>query len=156
MFGCVTGKKKPYWHFARGHSMDRFADFLLDVYRYIPPTVTLVDAVVAMEGAGPIGGQAKPVGWLIGGTDAIACETLCAQLLGLAPLDLPIVRAAQRADYGCWKQNNIEVLGDGEIFTPVSDFIIPELIPVRFSLPRVFKSIAKEAYARLRGQGVGG
>jgi uncharacterized protein (DUF362 family) len=149
MFGCVTGKKKPYWHFARGHSMDRFADFLMDLYRYMPATVTLIDGIVAMEGKGPIQGTAKTLGWLVGSTDAIACETICATLMGLSPSDLPILRAARRADYGGWNLDAIEVRGDADSLSPCPDFAIPDLIPVRFSLPRICKSIVQGAYTNL-------
>lgn len=150
MFGCVTGKKKPYWHFARGTSPERFADFLLDVYRQCPATLSIVDGIIAMQGNGPINGEVYPLGWLVAGPDAVACEAVCAHLIGLEPDRLPLLRAAKRATYGRADLTNIECLGDSILDYHCMDFQIPDQVPIRFSPPRVVKSILKGMLVSLK------
>jgi len=141
MFGCVSGKQKPYWHFARGQSRDAFADLLLDIYKQIPVTLSLIDGIVAMQGHGPINGGPRQVGWLVAGPDAVACETVCAHLVHLTPEQIPLLRAARRAGFGASDLSQIDCRGDSIHEHRCRDFHIPSLIPIRFSLPRVIKSV---------------
>ena len=83
MFGCVSGKRKALWHFTKGHHQNEFCELLIDIYKYLNPALTIIDAVTAMDGPGPIRGRPRPLGFLLGGTDPIACETICAKLIGI-------------------------------------------------------------------------
>ncbi len=141
MFGCVSGKKKPYWHFARGQSRDTFADLLLGIYRQIPTSLSLIDGIVAMHGNGPINGDPCDVGWLVAGADAVACETVCAHLVHLTPEQVPLLRAARRADFGVSDLAQIDCRGDSIDENRCADFSLPSLVPIRFSLPRVIRSV---------------
>jgi len=143
MFGCVSGKAKPYWHYARGASREKFSSFLIDIYRFIPPIFTLIDGIIAMEGPGPISGSPRNLGWLIGSTDPIACECVCAQLIDKKTDLFPIIKAAQTLNYGCFQSDAITIKGDSPSDGICSDFQLPELIALRFSLARVIKSIIK-------------
>jgi len=144
MFGCVSGKKKALWHFTKGHNPDEFCELLIDIYRYLNPALTIIDAVTAMDGQGPIRGRARPLGWLIAGTDPIACETICAKLVGIKPDDIPIINVARKLSFGCSDPAKIEIAGDDFPQSICTDFELPELIPIRFSLPHVCKSICKQ------------
>jgi len=144
MFGCVSGKKKAIWHFTKGSRQDDFCELLIDIYRYLHPALTIIDAVTAMDGRGPIRGRARPLGWLIGGTDPIACETICAKLVNIVPEDVPIIKTAKRTGFGCTDPAKIEIAGDDFPQTICTDFVLPELVPIRFSLPHVCKSICKQ------------
>lgn len=149
MFGCVSGKAKPYWHYARGASLEKFSEFLINIYRFIPPVFTLIDGITAMEGPGPINGSPRALGWLIGSTDAIACEVVCAQLMGKNPELFPIIKSARTLDYGCSQPEHIELIGDEPTSGTCPDFQLPELIPLRFTLGRVAKSITMGLLGRL-------
>ena len=146
MFGCVSGKRKALWHFQKGKNADDFCRLLIEIYQYLNHALTIIDAVIAMDGPGPINGRARPLGWLIGGTDPIACETICAELVGIKPQNIPIVKTAEKIGFGCSNQADIQISGDGfpqEVYT---DFQLPEMIPIRFSLPHVCRSICKQAF----------
>ena len=144
MFGCVSGKRKALWHFRKGHSQDEFCELLIDIYRYLNPALTIIDAVTAMDGPGPIRGRARPLGWLIGGTDPIACETICAKLVNIEPENIPIIKTAKQTGFGCSDPAKIEIAGDDFSQSICTDFKLPELISIRFSLPHVCKSICKQ------------
>ncbi len=119
------------------------------------PVLTIIDAITVMDGPGPIRGRARPLGWLIGSTDPIACETICARLIGMEPESLPIVKTAMeinkekgedhknfcRADF-----DKIKISGDEFPEYICSDFQSAKLIPIRFSFLRVCKSISKQIW----------
>ena len=144
IFGCVSGKRKALWHFKKGKNADDFCRLLIEIYQYLKPALTIIDAVIAMDGPGPINGRARPLGWLIGGTDPIACETICAGLVGIETNNLPIVKTAQKMGFGCSNPSDIEISGDNFPKEVCTDFKLPKLIPIRFSLPHVCRSICKQ------------
>jgi uncharacterized protein (DUF362 family) len=122
--------------------------------------VTIIDGIVAMHGQGPIRGKSKPLGWLIGGIDPIACEVVCCRLIGLEPDRLPILQAARQIGFGCSDLEQIEIVGDALPSTPCPDFELANLMPVKFSFGRVCRSITRQLLARpieigkTRGRGV--
>ncbi|UCC99296.1 MAG: DUF362 domain-containing protein [Phycisphaerales bacterium] len=144
MFGCVAGKRKALWHFTKGGNTSDFCELLIDIYRFLNPALTLIDAVMAMDGPGPIGGRSRPLGWLIGGADPIACETICAALVGIEPQNLPIIETARQSGFGCCDAARMNLAGDDYSTSICTDFQLPELVPIRFSLLHVFESICKQ------------
>ncbi|MGD0573006.1 MAG: DUF362 domain-containing protein [Sedimentisphaerales bacterium] len=152
MFGCVSGKWKAYWHFAKGGNEKKFCKLLIEIYKLLSPALTIIDGVIAMDGPGPISGRARPLGWLIGGTEPIACEIVCSKLINLSPESLPIVRTAKQIGFGstklaaggCTNFDDIEIAGDTFPETVCTDFVLAKPIPIRFSLFHVCKSICKQ------------
>ena len=150
MFGCVSGKHKALWHFRKGDNPATFCELLIDLYRYLDPVLTIIDAVVVMEGQGPIRGKSRPLGWLIGGADSTACERICCQLVGIAPEQVPILTTARQVGFGCGEMDQIEVLGD-PLPTPCPDFLMPVLMPVKFSFYHICRSVARQILLLARG-----
>ncbi len=146
MFGCVSGKRKALWHFRKGKNADDFCRLLIEIYQFLHPALTIIDAVTAMDGRGPINGRARPLGWLIGGTDPIACETICAKLVDIEPANLPIIKTARKIGFGCSDPDKIQIAGDDFPQSVCTDFQLPRMIPIRFSLPHVCKSICKQGF----------
>jgi uncharacterized protein (DUF362 family) len=150
MFGCVPGKRKPLWHFRKGADQLQFCKLLIDIYRYLNPAMTIIDAVSAMDGPGPIRGRTRPLGWIIGSTDPIACEIVCAKLINTEPDTFPIIRTARQVNFGCSNIEEIQIAGDDYTNEICTDFEPAALIPIRFSLPHVLKSVAKQIFLLLR------
>ena len=146
MFGCVSGKHKALWHFSKGKTADEFCEFLIDIYRFLNPAFTIIDAVTVMDGLGPIRGRPRPLGWLLGGTEPIACETICCKLVNISPQNIPIIKTATNLQFGCSNPDKIKIVGDSLPQNPCTDFEIPRLIPIRFSLLHVCKSICKQIF----------
>ena len=144
MYGCVAGKEKAFWHFAKGHSYDSFCRMLIGIHRQLAPVVNLIDGIVGMEGQGPISGSPKSVGVLIAGMDAIACEYVCCRLIGFDPAALPILQAAARIDFGVQQDQAIEIVGDDWHSLICTDFKPAEQTPLRFTFLRICKSIIKQ------------
>ncbi|HEX5217317.1 MAG TPA: DUF362 domain-containing protein [Vicinamibacterales bacterium] len=83
LFGCVPGAvygwPKNILHI---HGIDQS---ILDLTATIRPGLTIVDAVVGMEGDGPIMGRSRDVGFIGIGTDVVAVDATCARIIGLDP-----------------------------------------------------------------------
>ncbi|MBN2270848.1 MAG: DUF362 domain-containing protein [Sedimentisphaerales bacterium] len=151
MFGCVAGKRKALWHFTRGKT-EEFCELLIEIYKYLSPALTIIDAVQAMDGQGPIRGRTRPLGWLIAGQDPIACEIVCSELVDIDPANLPIVNQAKVMSFGCHDRKKIQTIGDDYSQSIATDFKLPILVPVRFSLLHVCKSICKQIILLAKGQ----
>jgi len=144
MFGCVAGKRKAIWHFRKGGNTDDFCEFLIDIFEFLNPALTIIDAVIAMDGPGPIRGGARPLGWLIGGTEPVACETVCCKLVNIKPEELPIIKTARQMGLGCSDAGKIEIAGDNFSENICTDFELGKPVPLRFSFLHVCKSICKQ------------
>lgn len=92
MYGCAPGRRygwpKNVLHYK---GIDNCA---LDLTRLIKPGIQFVDAVIAMQGDGPINGTAKDAHFLMVGTDAAAVDSTCARIMGIDPQNVPYLRAA--------------------------------------------------------------
>lgn len=144
MFGCVSGKRKALWHFRKGGNDNDFCRLLIEIYKFLNPVLTIIDAVTIMDGPGPINGRARPLGWLVGGTDPVACETTCCKLVNISPDDLPIIKTARKIGFGCSDISRIELVGDNFPQKPCMDFVLARPIPLRFSFLHVCKSICRQ------------
>lgn len=152
MFGCVSGKKKALMHFRKGKNQGDFCELLIDIYEFLHPVLTIIDAVTIMDGPGPIRGRARPLGWLISGTDPIAIETVCARLVDIEPEKIPVIQAAKRLNFGCADFDKIKILGDEFPQNVCTDFEQAVQIPIRFSLPRICKSISKQVWLIIKDE----
>ena len=72
--------------------------------------VTLVDGMIAMEGNGPVYGDPVEMNMILASQDLVASDTICAQLIGLAPHAIEHLRLAEKRGLG--SSEEIEVLGD--------------------------------------------
>ncbi|MGE5297440.1 MAG: DUF362 domain-containing protein, partial [Solirubrobacterales bacterium] len=151
MFGCVSGKHKALWHFRKGDDETEFCKMLIGVYEHLAPVLTIIDGIVAMEGQGPIRGPSRPLGWLVAGTDPIACELTCCRLIDLDPDRLPIVRMAKEIGFGCSDLSQIEIVGDA-LPEPCRDFVLAELGPIKFSFLHICRSLLRQMILLAQGR----
>jgi uncharacterized protein (DUF362 family) len=86
--GAVYGWPKNILHI---HGID---PSILDIVATIRPQLAIVDAVVGMEGDGPIMGTARPVGFIAMSTDVVAVDATCARVIGVDPEKMPYLHAA--------------------------------------------------------------
>jgi len=96
LFGAVPGMAKFAYH-AGFNRPARFAEMLLDVLVASGACFHVVDAVVGMEGNGPRQGDARAVGVIAAGADALSVEAAMMSVAGLdLSLDLPLAAAVGR------------------------------------------------------------
>jgi len=93
MFGIVVGTAKPGWHL-QARDPVRFADMLLDVWRTLPPGLSIMDAVIAMEGGGPNAGDPLDLGLVLASPSALAMDNVGGAIAGLAVERHPVLYQA--------------------------------------------------------------
>ena len=77
--GAVYGWPKNPLH------VHGIANSILDLTATIRPHFAIVDAVIAMEGDGPIMGRPRSLGFVAMGSDPVAVDATCARVIGLDP-----------------------------------------------------------------------
>lgn len=85
MFGAVIGLRKPQLHLKAGQDKALFALMLLELCEQIAPALTIVDAVIGMEGNGPGSGDPVKIGALLAGSNPLSVDAVAIDLLGLKP-----------------------------------------------------------------------
>ncbi len=95
MFGTIPGIIKPEYHY-RFPNYDDFADMLLDLDEYFHPEISIVDAVVGMEGNGPTAGTPTEIGCILASHSPHNLDLLAAHLIGYERENVPTLMAAYR------------------------------------------------------------
>ncbi|MGB2980988.1 MAG: DUF362 domain-containing protein, partial [Candidatus Zixiibacteriota bacterium] len=124
MFGSIPGFRKAVYHKEAPKPKD-FAKVIVDIFSLTKPHVTLVDAIVAMEGDGPSSGDPKYAGLLLAGTDAVALDMLAARIMGFKDGEIDITVEAQRRGLGPKSFEQIEILGEDLSQIPLPKFVLP-------------------------------
>ncbi|MFA6170399.1 MAG: DUF362 domain-containing protein [Candidatus Margulisiibacteriota bacterium] len=110
MFGCVPGFFKTEFHRLAPHPRD-FANLLVDVFQISRPGLTIMDAVIGMEGAGPSHGTPRQLGAIIASPDGVALDTVAAYLIGFDPRDIDMIQIAGERGLGVAALEQIEIAG---------------------------------------------
>ena len=95
MFGAIPGTAKIEYNMRLAES-DRFADALIDIFFAARPALTIMDAVIGMDGAGPSAGDARQIGVILASEDAFALDFAALQIVGANPAGVPVMVAAMR------------------------------------------------------------
>ena len=103
--GAVYGWPKNLLH-VRG-----IDNSIVDIAATVKPHFTIVDAIVAMEGDGPIMGRPRTMGFLAMGSDLPAVDATCARIIGLDPAKIPYLSMAG-GFLGNTREKNIEQRGE--------------------------------------------
>jgi uncharacterized protein (DUF362 family) len=94
LFGCVPGGVYGWpKNLLHVHGID---NSIMDLVSTIKPNFTIVDAVVAMEGDGPIMGRPRSMGFIAMGSDLVAVDSTCARVIGFDPGKLPYLAESSR------------------------------------------------------------
>jgi ferredoxin len=135
LFGLVPGSLKIGYH-SKLVDRELFCEGLLDLMLFVQPVLTVMDAVVGMEGEGPTGGEPRQIGAIVSGRDPLAIDTLGALLVGVDPLTVTTTRLAAARGLTTGNIQDITVVGDTLDSLQVHDFcqgldapLDPGLIP---------------------------
>lgn len=97
LFGVIPGTLKAEYHQRMADPMV-FANMLVDIAEFVKPRISLIDAVVGMEGNGPSGGTPRFAGALIASTSPHEADIVATSLMGLEAMEVPTLKCA--ADRG--------------------------------------------------------
>jgi len=136
-FGCVCGFRKSLAHQTLGRDNRRFARMILDVLAALPPSTSLLDGVVAMHKAGPVGGEPFRLGLMAAARNPVALDTAIYTMLGISPEFPPLWREALAMGLAGATPVAIEYpLESPESFNATGFVTPPGLSPLRFEPKR--------------------
>ncbi len=111
MYGVIPHGQRLQLHGEYPNS-DDFSRMLTDVFAVIRPQLTVMDGVVAMSGEGPASGRLVGLGIILASADAVALDTVAADIIGLKPSDVYTTRYAAERGLGTGEMDKIEVVGE--------------------------------------------
>ena len=82
---------------------------IIGLYQTLPPVLSVVDGIIGMEGNGPLAGEMVKHGMLAAGSDPLAVDTICAQLMGFSIDTIPHLAGGAAAGIG--QARHIETRG---------------------------------------------
>ena len=139
LFGSVIGTSKAAWHLKAGVERELFARLLLEIYLLRKPDLNIVDAIIAMEGNGPGGGDPRRVGLLICGTNPVAVDSIAAEVVGIPRRLLHVERMAEKLKLEGGERGLIRTIGADLEDVRIKDFRLPHISDVQFGLPSFLK-----------------
>jgi uncharacterized protein (DUF362 family) len=86
--GGVYGWPKNILHWA---GID---ESIVDLHAALPNHFAIVDGIEAMEGNGPIQGERKHLGVIVGGRDMVAVDATCCRIMGIDPARVKYLQIA--------------------------------------------------------------
>ncbi|HPP75859.1 MAG TPA: DUF362 domain-containing protein [Armatimonadota bacterium] len=143
IFGCIPGKRKAFFHAQAGDDRETFAQMLVDLLRALPPQLSIMDAVVGMEGDGPVDGKIRPVGLILASVDPVALDAVASAVLGIDPMIVETTRIASSEGLGVADLKKIEVLGEPIENVTCSGFIEPRSKSLWTDIPRPIRQLLK-------------
>lgn len=125
LYGCIPGKRKALYHVQFQDILD-FCTLLVEINLRLRPRLHVMDAIVAMEGNGPRGGDPRPMNVLVLSTDPVAVDATCCRLVDLDPAFVPTTVVGRQMGLGYDDAESIEYLGDA-----LESFVQPDFQLIR-------------------------
>lgn len=121
-FGYVAGGDKLRIHSAcpRPH---QFAKALVDIYSIRPPDLTIMDAVVGMQGNGPANGSPVALGKIMASDNTVSLDAAAVCFLGQKPRSVPHIQEAGKRGLGEIDPARMQIQGQ---LQPVANFRFPQ------------------------------
>lgn len=107
MFGILPGRAKVNAH-VMGGNVERFSNILIDVYLAVKPKISIMDAIIGMEGNGPVGGRRKKTGLVLVSKDAISLDIVASKIIGFKPHELELLKTIKKRNLA---PNKIKIIG---------------------------------------------
>ncbi len=145
VFGCIPGKRKVQWHFNAGVNREAFARMLVELSAIVKPALTVMDAVIGMEGNGPGSGDPRRIGVVMAAPDPVALDVVAGTIVGADPDTLYVIRAAAAANIGETRLKRIVVRGESLEKVRLGNFRLPPQEHLEWRLPEWGRRLLKDA-----------
>jgi len=145
MFGAVVGLRKPRLHLQAGIDKAFFALMLLELCETLAPALTIVDAVIGMEGEGPGSGDPVQIGVLLAGRHPQAVDTVATELVGLQANQVWIQQQAIATNRPYTQLKQLEIVGDPLESLKIKNFRPAKMTDVNFGLKGGLKHYLRDA-----------
>ena len=125
LYGCVSGARKAHLHFRYQEPSD-FGLMISDLLELVNPRISILDAVVGMDGEGPSHGRPRNIGLLMASPDPVALDVVAMHVAMADPMTVGPTTSG-RADaglpYAC--ENGI-VTPHVSLGRPLAQRIVPD------------------------------
>jgi len=122
LFGVVPGHEKSAFH-SRFPEAEEFSEMAIDLHGAVVPVLHLMDAVVGMEGNGPLSGTPAPVGLILASRNPHALDLVACRIIGIPENIVPTLRAAE--ERGLIDGEPV-IVGDDPALLKSSPFCLPD------------------------------
>lgn len=122
LMGTVPGLFKFNLHKKSPHPLG-MSEIFADILSVVKPMLTIMDAIVSMEGEGPIAGRLRHTGFILASFDPVALDVVASTLMGIDPCCVSTISACAKRGLGAGSLAQIEVVGE-----KISDFSIPKFL----------------------------
>lgn len=97
----------------QGHHRADLSQKIVDLHRIVPPDITIVDGLWAMEGQGPWEGTPVKMDVIIAGVDTVAVDATAARCMGIDPFnEVVAIRVANAYGLGTANEHEIDIVGN--------------------------------------------
>ncbi len=126
-FGVIPGLTKPGYH-AKLHDTGWFARMCLDLSLFVSPRISIMDAVIGMEGNGPHNGIPRHVGLLVASINPLALDVVAGEIMGIERENNPILIEAEKRGLSPNRLEQVELMGIDATALRIPDFKLPTTI----------------------------
>lgn len=105
----ANGRVWARWPWLDAEGVDAHHRSIMELYKQLPADVGIIDGVVAMEGNGPVEGDAVNMGVVLAGFDPVAVDAVGATLMGIDPTEVPYLSLCQQEGLGTIDMTRIDV-----------------------------------------------
>jgi len=138
---------KAQFH-VRAQGAENFSRMLVDLMLLIRPRLSIMDAIVGMEGDGPSNGDPRPIGAILAGRDPVAVDAVASALVGIEPFQVPTTRIGHRQGAGVGELDSIEMQGASLSDFEVRDFRLPSAPSLDIRLQGLIRPLRRRFLAR--------
>jgi len=147
MFGTVPGFRKAGMHKLFPKPAE-FAAMLVELYSHVRPAVSIMDAVLSMEGNGPSSGEPRETGLIAVSDDGVAMDAVISRVIGFDPGGIDTTRLAAKRGLGEGDIRAIDVVGDSAEVR-FTDFDLPSNLGLRLIPGPLARMVAPLMWLRL-------
>ena len=145
LFGLVVGMRKVRLHLQAGTDKAFFALMLLELAERFAPALSIMDAVVGMEGNGPGNGDPVQIGALLASPHTLALDTVATAMVNLPGERVWTQKVARETGRRGASLDELCLYG-----TPLSELQTDRFRPaktsdINFGLPTPLKNLLKNA-----------
>jgi len=114
-FGIVLGGEKPKVHLKAPNNM-AFSEALVDIFQIRPPELTIMDAIIGMEGNGPsTSGTLRPIGKILASDNAVSLDAVVCHMMGIKPERVNYMKTALERNLGEMDPYQMDLIGKLEV-----------------------------------------
>jgi uncharacterized protein (DUF362 family)/Pyruvate/2-oxoacid:ferredoxin oxidoreductase delta subunit len=145
LFGLVVGMRKARLHLQAGTDKAFFALMLLELAERFKPALSIMDAVVGMDGDGPGNGDPVQLGALLASPHTLALDTVAAAMVNLQEKHIWTQRVARQTGRQGVSLHELELHGVSLATLKTTRFRPATNADVNFGLPTPVKNLLKNA-----------